>query len=107
MCSSYLHLQDRLLNDVSKIVLAVLYFGLLIAFTVPMVKGIRRAGRLIDTSAIRNVTTITAIKIIFAIVVLVITVILSLVGVFGEYFWIQFTVVGALRVCSSSQTSLY
>lgn len=85
--------QNRRLNDISKIIRAVFYAGLLVAFVVPAVNNIRRARHFVDTTAIRSITTITASKITFAIVVLIVTVIMSLADVFGAYFWIQFTVV--------------
>jgi hypothetical protein len=69
------------------------YAGLLIAFLVPVVHSLRTGARYIDTSSLKSIATITAVKICSAIVVLLITVILSLAGVFGAYFWIQFTVV--------------
>ena len=91
-----MHLQGREFNDICKIFLAILYFGLLITFIIPVVKTIKKVRQYMDSSPLRDVATITAIKIIFAIVVQLVTVVLSLIGVFGDYFWIQFTIVSTL-----------
>ena len=78
----------------------LVYVGLLITFILPVVKNIKNTSQYFSNSLLKDVAKITAIKIIFAIVVLLVTVTLSLVGVFGEYFWTQFTIVSSLRTAS-------
>ncbi|KAJ3079108.1 hypothetical protein HK102_004023, partial [Quaeritorhiza haematococci] len=83
---------DRFLGNVSKSMLAILYFILLFAFTVPVYQRLRGAKGFVDTSTVQAVALWASVKIMFAIVVMLVTVICSFFGVFGAYFWMQFTV---------------
>ncbi|KAJ3091867.1 hypothetical protein HK102_013042 [Quaeritorhiza haematococci] len=83
---------QRFLNDVAKAVLAFLYVILLFVFTVPVYRRLKGVSNFVDTSAVQVIAITTALKIIFAILVMLATVVCSFYGVFGAYFWVQFTI---------------
>ncbi|KAJ3101510.1 hypothetical protein HDU97_001325 [Phlyctochytrium planicorne] len=99
-CAAIYH---RLTNTIGKIVLFCLYLFLLLAFCVPAIKHIRSTVQFQDSSSLLvEIVMSVSMRIVVAIVGFLITVALSLAGVWGSFFIIEFAIQNYCGISAST-----
>ncbi|KAJ3210831.1 hypothetical protein HDU67_004973 [Dinochytrium kinnereticum] len=98
---------NRQSNIIGKIILFCVYFALLLVFTVPALKHVRANrrngfGNVGATGYLAKLVMSVSIRIWLAIVGFLLTVVLSFAGVWGDYFFIEFTVQNYLGITAST-----
>ncbi|KAJ3105743.1 hypothetical protein HDU97_007563 [Phlyctochytrium planicorne] len=92
----------RLFNLIGKVILFCLYLFLLIAFCIPVLKLIAKTKFETTTKLLVEIVVGVSFRIFLAILGFLITVILSFAGVWGDYFFIEFTVQNYCGITSST-----
>ncbi|KAJ3105742.1 hypothetical protein HDU97_007562 [Phlyctochytrium planicorne] len=92
----------RVFNLIGKVILFCLYLLLLIAFCIPVFKLMAKTKFETTAKLLLQIVMGVSFRIILAIVGFLITVILSFAGVWGDYFFIEFTVQNFCGITSST-----
>ncbi|KAJ3210830.1 hypothetical protein HDU67_004972 [Dinochytrium kinnereticum] len=98
---------DRQSNVIGKIIVFGIYFVLLLVFTVPAFKHVtanRKAGlgKAGTTGYLIKIIMSVSLRICLAIIGFLLTVVLSFAGVWGDYFFIEFTVQNYFGITAST-----
>ncbi|KAJ3211574.1 hypothetical protein HDU67_004429 [Dinochytrium kinnereticum] len=103
-CAAIYHRQS---NVIGKIIIFSIYSALLLVFTLPATKHIRAShraglGTTNTTSYLLKIIMSVSLRICLAIMGFLMTVILSFAGVWGNYFFIEFTVQNYFGITAST-----